>query len=93
MQKCVFLPYTPFEIFAREYMEYFHKDKFNCKKNQNWPIVANVRYLLIWEVKMGDSKERFKHNFLQELQCDRCMLLVKKQSHNALQSSFLLQLK
>ena len=22
MQKCVFLPYTPFEIFAREYMDY-----------------------------------------------------------------------
>ena len=44
MQKCVFLPYTPFEIFAREYMEYFHKDKFNCKKNKNCPIVANVQY-------------------------------------------------
>jgi hypothetical protein len=43
---------TPFEIFAREYMEYFHKDKFNCKKNQNCHIVANVRYLLIWEVKL-----------------------------------------
>ena len=52
MQKCVFLPYTPFEIFAREYMEYFHKDKFNCKKNQNCPSVANVRYLLIWEVNL-----------------------------------------
>ena len=52
MQKCVFLPYTPFEIYAREYMEYFHKDKFNCKKNQNYPIVANVRYLLIWEVNL-----------------------------------------
>ena len=49
MQKCVFLPYTPFEIFAREYMEYFHKDKINCKTNQNCPIVANVRYLLICE--------------------------------------------
>ena len=34
MKKCVFLPYTPFEIFAREYMEYFHKvkDTFKCKK-------------------------------------------------------------
>ena len=54
MQKCVFLPYTPFEIVAREYMEYFHKDKLNCKKNQNCPIEANVhvRYLLIWEVNM-----------------------------------------
>jgi hypothetical protein len=33
-------------------MEYFHKDKFNCKKNQNCLSVANVRYLLIWEVNL-----------------------------------------
>jgi hypothetical protein len=52
VQKCVFLPYTPFEIVAREYMEYFHKDKLNCKKNQNCPIVAKARYLLIWEINL-----------------------------------------
>ena len=37
MQKCVFLPYILFEMFAREYMAYFHKDKFNCKKKSKLP--------------------------------------------------------
>jgi hypothetical protein len=32
MQKCVFLPYTPFEIVAREYMEYFTKTNLIAKK-------------------------------------------------------------
>jgi hypothetical protein len=56
MQKCVFLPYTPFEIFAR--------DQFNCKKNQNCPIVSQCKIPADMgdkSVKMGGSKERFKH--------------------------------
>ena len=64
MQKCVFLPYTPFEIFAREYMQYFHKDKFNCKKKSKLPYCSQCKIPADMGgkyVKMGDSKERFKH--------------------------------
>jgi hypothetical protein len=85
MQKCVFLPYTPLKFLLENTWNIFTKTNLIAKKQSKLPSCSQCKIPADMggkSVKMGDSNERFKHTiFLQELQCDRCMLLVKK-SHN-----------